>query len=214
MFARICRYILLAGLTLAFILAWLPAVRGLLDGPTYEWGVTLFGQQFSGAGLGGDYWFVAAEAVLGVVILFLGWRAPGMLFKALSAGFTGLWFADGLYTAFILGQDQTFEGATLGVNVSIGMIFTAVYGVLFLLALIWAVFGRPGATPRWGMANTTLLTLALLLLPAQYLLLSTGEGREISDQFGVLITMGQWLLLSLSFVPFAGRPVAAEPALA
>jgi len=214
MFVRACRHLLLIGLTLALILAWLPAVRGLLDGPTYEWGVTLFGRQFSGAGLEGDYWFVAGEAVLGILMLFLGWRAPGALFKALTLGFTGLWFADGLYTAFVLGQDQTFEGATLGVNVSVGTVFTAVYGVLFAAALIWAVFGRPGARPRWSLANSALLSIAVLLLPVQYLLLSTGQGREFSDQFGVLITMGQWLLLSLSFVPFAGRPVAAEPALA
>lgn len=203
--ARIARYVLLAGLTVAFVLAWLPAVRSLLDGQTYEWGLTLFGKTFSGAGLEGDYWFVASEAALGVVTLFLGWRSPGAVFKLLSSAFTGVMFADGVYTGFILGQDQVFEGATLGMNVSVGLIFTAVYGLLFVLALAWAAFGKPGPAPRWTLANSALLTVAVLLLPAQYLLLSTGEGREISDQFGVLMTMGQWLLLSLSFIPWSGR---------
>lgn len=214
MFANIARYILLIGLTLAYILAWLPAVRGLLDGPTYEWGLTLFGKQFSGAGLEGDYWFVAAEAMLGIVTLFLGWRSPGFVFKAVSVLFTGTMFADTLHSAFVLGQDQVFEGATLGVNVSVGMIFLTVYGVLFALSLVWAAFGRPGTPPRWSLANSALLAIVILLLPLQYLLLATGQGREVSDQFGVLITMGQWLLLSLGFAPFARRPAAAEPALA
>lgn len=214
MFANIARYVLLVGLTLAFILAWLPAVRGLLDGPTYKWGLTLFGKQFSGAGLDGDYWFVAAEAALGIVTLFLGWRSPGFVFKALSVLFSGVWFADAVYTNLITGEGQVFEGATLGVNVSVGLIFLTVFGALFALSLVWAVFGRAGTPPRWSLANSALLSVVILLLPVQYLMLSSGQGREFADQFGVLVTMGQWLLLSLSFVPFARRPAAAEPALA
>lgn len=206
MFARICRVALMVGLTAAFVMAWLPLIRSLLDGPTYEWGLTLFGRQFSGAGLSGDYWFVSLEATFGVILLFLGWRAPGALFKILSLFFTGAMFADTLYSAFVLGEGQTFEGATLGVAVSVGTIFMVLYGLMFALALVWAAFGRPGRPPRWSIANSALLTLAILLLPVQYLLLSTGEGREISDQFGVLITMGQWLLVSLSFVPWSRGP--------
>ena len=203
--ARTARYVLLTGLTAAFVLAWLPAVRSLLDGQTYEWGLTLFGKTFSGAGLEGDYWFVASEAVLGIVTLFLGWRRPGAVFKLLSLAFTGVMFADALYTSFMLGQDQVFEGATLGVNLSVGIIFMAAYGLLFALSLIWALFGKGGPAPRWTLANSALFTVAVLLLPAQYLLLSTGQGRELSDQFGVLITMAQWLLLSVSFIPWSGR---------
>jgi len=206
MFARICRVALMVGLTAAFVMAWLPLVRGLLDGPTYEWGLSLFGKQFSGAGLSGDYWLVSLEAALGVILLFLGWRGPGALFKFLSLFFTGAMFADALYSAFVLREGQTFEGATLGVAVSVGTIFMVIYGLMFALALVWAAFGHPGRPPRWSMLNSALLTLALLLLPAQYLLLSTGEGREISDQFGVLITMGQWLLVSLSFAPWTRKP--------
>lgn len=206
MFVRTCRVALMIGLTAAFVMAWLPLVRSLLDGPSYEWGLTLFGKQFSGAGLSGDYWFISLEATLGVVLLFLGWRSPGALFKILSLFFTGAMFADTLYSAFVLGRGQTFEGATLGVAVSVGTIFMAVYGLMFALALVWAAFGQPGRPARWSIANGALLTIALLLLPLQYLLLSTGEGREISDQFGVLITMGQWLLVSLSFVPWTRGP--------
>jgi len=214
MFARTARYILLVGLTLAFILAWLPAVRGLLDGPTYEWGLSLFGHQFSGSGTDGDYWFVASEAVLGIITLYLGWRSPGFFFKAFSLLFSGVWLADAVWSNILTGEGQVFEGATLGVNVSVGLLFLAFFGLMFMLALVWALFGRLGRPPRWGLANSELLSIAVLLLPVQYLLLSTGEAREFSDQFGVLITMAQWLILSLSFAPFARRPIAAEPALA
>ncbi|MBX7249392.1 MAG: hypothetical protein K1X35_10170 [Caulobacteraceae bacterium] len=204
MFARICRVALMIGLTAAFVLAWLPLMRGLLDGDSYEWGLTLFGHAFSGSGLNGDYWFVSAEAALGVIMMALGWRAPGAVFKLLSVAFTGTMLADSLFTLFVLGEGQTFEGATLGMSLSAGMIFLGVYGLLFVLASVWAFAGRPGPAPRWTLVNSGLLTLALLLAPGQYLLLSTGQGRELSDQIGVLITMSQWLLISLAFAPWGG----------
>jgi len=205
MFARLARYGLLLGVFASFLLFWLPFVRSPLDGGSYEWGRAMFGHFFGGAGVGGDYWFVAAGTALGVALLYLGWRRPGAAFKGLSVLWSGVMLAEALYTRFVLGEDITFEGATLGVMVPVSTAFIAAYALVFLFALAWAFGGREERPARWGVVNTLLVGTALVLLPAQYLLLSTGQGREFADQFGVLITMGQWLLIGFAFAPFHGR---------
>ena len=194
------RLVLMMGLTVVTVLGWLPLVRCLLDGPSYEWGTTLFGHQFSGAGLAGDFGYLLAFTGVALVLLYLGWRRPGAPFKIASVLWTGAMLANALHM-LMADPAATFEGATLGVSVSMGLISAVVYGALFALALVWAWLGRAGEPPRWGLANTVILVVALLMLPLQYLLLSSGQGRETSDVIGVLMTMGQWGLLSLSLAP-------------
>jgi hypothetical protein len=103
------------------------------------------------------------------------------------------------------GQEVAFEGATLGVALSFERIAAGIYGLLFLLAATWALLGRPEPASRWTGLNTALLATAVLMLPVQYLLLRTGQGQEARDVIGVLMTMGQWLLISLSLAPWPGR---------
>lgn len=184
-------------LTLPFILFWLPFLRSLFDGASYEWGNTVFGVTFHGAGTGGDFWFPTVGTILGIVLLWSGWRGPDRIFRPLALIVVGLWFADSAYTIGS-GNDIMFEGATLGVALSIGKIALAYYGVL--LALILWGFRRPArAGLPLGLANYALLIVVLALLPAQYYLLSAGRGQEASDQSGVIVTMAQWLLLSAAF---------------
>lgn len=208
--ARMARLALLFGLTAVLVLNWLPLVRGLLDGPSYQWGLQMFGRSYAGAGLEGDYGLLVGWAAIGVGLLFLGWRRPGSLFKGAALLWTGALAADWAWLVW-KGQEVAFEGATLGVALSVERIAAAVYALLFLLAAVWALLGRPTPAPRWTRLNTALLATAVLMLPVQYLLLRTGQGQEARDVIGVLMTMGQWLLVSLSFAswPDAGsRPLA------
>lgn len=201
--ARMARLALLFGLTAVLVLNWLPLVRGLLDGPSYQWGLQMFGRSYSGAGLQGDYGLLVGWAAVGVGLLFLGWRRPGPLFKGAALLWTGALGADWAWLVWS-GQEVAFEGATLGVALSVERIATALYGLLFLLAAVWALLGRPGPAPRWTSLNTALLATAVLMLPVQYLLLRTGQGQEAREVIGVLMTMGQWLLVSLSLAPWSG----------
>ncbi len=41
--------LLLGWTTLTFLLSWLPMIRALFDGATYQWGFALFGIPLSGA---------------------------------------------------------------------------------------------------------------------------------------------------------------------
>lgn len=202
--ARVARLGLLLGLTAVLVLNWLPLVRSLLDGPSYQWGLQMFGRSFGGAGLEGDYGLLVGWAAIGVGLIFLGWRRPGPLFKVAALLWTGALAADSAWIVWS-GQEVAFEGATLGVALSFERIAAGIYGLLFLLAATWALLGRPERASRWTGLNTALLATAVLMLPVQYLLLRTGQGQEARDVIGVLMTMGQWLLISLSLVPWPDR---------
>jgi hypothetical protein len=193
---RAAQAVLMWLLTLPFILYWLPFLRSLFDGASYRWGISLFGRDFSGAGLSGDFWFPCLGVALGIVLLWSGWRGPDRLFRPLALLVAGIWFADAVY-AIASGQDIAFEGATLGMTLSVGRIFVAYYLVLVLMLLDFR--GPPRPARPLGRANKILLLIVILLLPVQYAVLSSGRGQETSDQIGVLITIGQWLLLSAAF---------------
>ena len=62
--ARRLHVLLMSWITLTFVTGWLPFVRGVMDGPTYQWGGGLFAWNFSGAGTGGDFWYAALMAAL------------------------------------------------------------------------------------------------------------------------------------------------------
>jgi len=200
--ARMARLALLFGLTAVLILNWLPLVRGLLDGPSYQWGLQMFGRSFAGAGLEGDYGLLVGWTAVGLALLFLGWRRPGRVFKGAALLWTGALAADWAWLVWS-GREVAFEGATLGVALSVERIAAVVYGLLFVLAAVWVLLGRPAPAPRWTSLNTALLATAVLLLPIQYLLLRTGQGQEARDVIGVLMTIGQWLLVSLSLAPWS-----------
>ncbi|HEV2818035.1 MAG TPA: hypothetical protein VGW40_12540 [Allosphingosinicella sp.] len=184
-------------LTLPFILYWLPFLRSIFDGASYEWGHSLFGRQFSGAGLGGDFWFPCAGVALGIACLWSGWRGPDRLFRPLALSVVAVWLTDAIHT-IASGEDIEFEGATLGMTLSVGRIFLGYYLVLLAL-LLWSFRAPARPALPLGRANQLLLLVVILLLPIQYAVLSSGRGQEASDQIGVLITIGQWLLLSAAF---------------
>jgi hypothetical protein len=180
----------------SFILAWLPLVRSTFDGPGYEWGATYFGRGFHGAGMGGDYWFLLAETILALAILFLGFRRPGAVSTLLLAGWLALNAGSFAHGYIADPEALMFHGDTLGVHVNIGLFALALFGGALAAALAGAVLERGGGKrpPRfaWTRANTIALAVALAPLPLQYFLLSRSSGQEVGDQAGVLLTMLQW----------------------
>jgi hypothetical protein len=200
--------LLMGWLTLSFILAWLPLVRSFMDGITYEWGTSYFGVQFSGAGLTGDLWLLVALSVLAMWLLYRGWRNPTPPFAAVLLAWLGLAAADSLYT-LLLGGGFHFEGATLGVSVSLSLVAPLLHVGFFVLAVIWSVRHRrkphPEHLPTWTGTNLVLVGLVVALFPVQYILLSAGQGQEAKDVIGVLLTIGQWILISMAFFPWKPR---------
>lgn len=194
--ARRIHIVLMGWLTLGFVTAWLPFVRGVMDGPSYQWGSSLFGLRFSGAGTGGDYWFTALSAVVGLALLGFGWRRPNGRFRLFLVAWLALMFADTLYNVIAAPEAYRFRGDTLGVDISLAFVAPALKGAMLGLALWWFQFAPALPVPPLGRANFTLIAIALALLPIQYALLSRGQGQEATDVVGVLLTMAGWALFS------------------
>lgn len=205
--------LLLGWLTLSFVLAWLPLVRALMDGRTYEWGTRYFGIPFSGAGLTGDLWLLIVLSSLAIWLLYRGWRNPSRPFAAVLLAWLGLAAADSLHAVFT-GGSFDFEGATLGVSVSLAIVAPLMHVGVFVLAVIWSVHQarspHPGVRPRWTSTNAALGAMVVLLFPIQFLLLRAGQGQEAKDVIGVLLTIFQWFLISAALYPW--RPRRSAPA--
>ncbi len=197
--------VLLVVTALTCSIFWLPLVRGLMDGPAYEWGN--FG--FSGHGVHGDYWFPVTATFLSIAVLLAGWRCRNALFLVPAT----LWYAFLTYGSVMLAMTAPdtirFQGETMGVDFSLALVAPILSGMMLLLALyVLLVRTPPTQKPYpWNRINTVLLGTVVLLVPMQYILLSRGAIHGFSDQVGVLVTLAQWALLNASFYPWKPKQV-------
>jgi len=196
--------LLLAWTALTTLVFWLPFIRTLMDGPTYEWGLA----GLSGRRLQGDFWFPALGAALALSIRYFGWRGARLPFHALLL----LWLvplgALASWAALSEPEQFRFQGDTLGVDIPLAWAGPAIFGGMALLAVFWVVRNLrsgPRGSHReilpWTPTNRA-LTLALVgLLPVQFLLLRFGEPHGTTDQIGVILTIAQWLLVGFALKP-------------
>ena len=49
---------------ITMIIVWLPLIRGLMDGDSYEWGNSFWGIQVGGQGVHGEYWLLLLQAII------------------------------------------------------------------------------------------------------------------------------------------------------
>lgn len=204
--------LLLAWTALTTLVFWLPFIRTLMDGPTYEWGLAGLG----GRGLQGDVWFPALGAALALSIRYFGWRGAHLPFHALLL----LWLvplgALASWAALSEPDDFRFQGDTLGVDVPLAWAGPTIFGGLALVAIGWVVrdlrSGRSREILPWALANRALLLALLGLLPVQFLLLRFGEPHGTTDQIGVILTIVQWFLIGFALKPRTGHdPARTEP---
>src|SRR5262245_41733513 len=180
---------------------WLPLVRSLMDGDSYEWGFFAF----RGYGLHGDLWLPAVSVMLALAIRWLGWRGARLPFHALLL----LWLvpigAGGAYLSITRPDDFTFQGDTMGLEIPLAPVGILLFGGFAALAVFWAIrdlrSGRRREAPPWTRANTILVSALLALLPIQFILLRFGEPRGTMDKIGVVITIVQWLLVGTALQP-------------
>ena len=194
--SRIVHVLLMAWLTVTLSVAWLPALRGLFDGPSYEWGANLFGISYSGAGLTGDYGYAALNAAIALALLWTGWRSPNGAFRPVLTLWLAFWLASTLYSVVASPDDYRFRGDTLGVDISLAWIGPGLGALMALLALWWWLRAPEIEVPPLAGINRMLIALFLLLVPGQYALLSAGRGQDGFDVAGVAFTLMGWVLLS------------------
>jgi hypothetical protein len=197
---------------LTFLLTWLPLVRGLMDGDSYQWGNSFWGFQLGGRGAHGHYWVLVLQALFGIALLYLGWRGAQQPFSWLLL----LWHiplgVQATYDAFSSPEDYRFRGDSLGVDVSLAWVGPLFFGGFALLSILWVVrnlkLRRERVVLEWARANHVLLLVAVALLPIQFVLLRFGEPHGTGDQLGVILTMLQWVLINLGLYPWAAKALA------
>jgi hypothetical protein len=188
---------------LTTIIFWLPLVRSVFDGASYAWAL---GGALGGRGLQGDLWLPALGVTFALATLWLGWRGARPPFRWLLLGWHLLLGAGATYLAVKHGDQFTFRGDTLGIDVSLAVIGPLLFGGFALAAVLWVVrdliSGRRPAAPPWTLANRYLLGGLVALLPLQFVLFRFGEPNGRTDEIGVLVTIVQWLLLGLALRPW------------
>ena len=205
---RILKVILIVTM-LTMLVIWLPLVRGLMDGDSYQWAGVFWGMQFKGFGIRGDYWVLVLQALFGITLLYLGWRGARQPFHWLLLLWQVPAAVQACYDAFTNPEDYRFQGDTLGVDISLAWVGPLVFGGIALLSLFWVVRDlrsrREKVVPEWTRVNRILLLIVLGLLPIQFVLLRFGEPHGPGDQAGVILTMLQWVLITLSMLPLPKR---------
>jgi len=190
------------------IVVWLPLVRGLMDGESYQWGNSFFGMQLGGRGVRGDYWLLMIQAAFGILVLYLGWRGARPPFHWLLLLWQIPLAAQACYNAFTSPEDYRFRGDTFGVDVSLAWVGPVFAGGFALLSILWVVRDlrrrQEKVVPKWSRANRVFILIALGLLPIQFVLLRFGEQHGTRDQLGVVLTMTQWVLINLALFPWSG----------
>jgi hypothetical protein len=196
------------------IIVWLPFVRGLMDGNTYEWGNSFFGKQFGGHGVNGDYWLPVIQAIFGIALLYLGWRGARPPFHGLLLLWQILMVAQACYNSFTSPEDYRFQGDTFGIDVSLAWVGPVFTGGFVLLSIFWVLRDlrtrQSRLVPEWSRANFVFLLIVLGLLPIQFVLLRFGEPHGTRDQVGVILTMTQWILINCALFPWSGSKRAAQ----
>lgn len=194
----------------SLLFVWLPLVRGVMDGDNYQWGNSFFGFDFGGRGVQGYYWILLLQALLGLAVLVLGWRGARKPFPWLLLLWHILLGAQAIYNSLKFPEEYRFRGDTLGVDVSLAWVGPLLFGGFALLSIWWVIrhVNTPTrAAPEWRRANVILLSIAVILLPIQFILLRFGEQHGTNDQIGVILTMLQLVIINLGLYPWTGRKV-------
>ena len=194
--------------TVAFvtIVSWLPLIRVLFDGVTYQWGTTWFGTGFNSAGLEGDWWMLPVQLAFATTVLYFGYRGPRKPFYTLLPLWFGLYFADIAFAFYKNPEGLMFHGDTLDLHFNMGYPLLGIAGALLVLAIYWLMrdqkAGNTYPQTPWSKRNKTLGIIAGVLMVPIYFLLSTGEPHATTDEIGVILIMIQWGIINAALYPW------------
>jgi len=193
----------------AGILVWLPLVRGATQGTAYQWALA---GGIGGRGVGGDYELLMVGAVYVFSLLFLGWRGGRQPFHWLLLGLHLPLAAAVTYAALKNPQDFRFEGATVGLDVSLAWIGPLLFCGVGCAALVWVLRDFRARRPRalapwvWTRAARVRMLLVLAILPLEVVLFRSGGIQSTQNLVGVALVGWQWVMLNLVIAGAKGSP--------
>lgn len=197
-FFRTLNYLLLlTGLT--FITTWLPFLRAILDGETYQWGTRFFGTMYRGAGVSTDFIYIVLNALVGIALLTsFYWAKNRIIFYILCL----LWFVpmigNSFYEVFV-GEGYSFHGDTLNLHLDLSYVIIPFMLLLGAFVIYMILQDRKQQfRAKWSKKNKRWLAILLIPLPVQAVLLYMGEPHGITDKIGVIIAVLQVILISFA----------------
>jgi hypothetical protein len=191
------------------ILIWLPLIRGLTQGRAYSWTLV---DGIGGRGVGGHYWALVPLAAALIALLYLGERGARLPFHALVLMLHLPLGGAVLYAALVHPEALRFEGATMGIDLSLIVIGPVLFGGFAILALFWVIrdlrHGQRRSAPPWLWTRRNRIRLALVigLLPVEAVLFRSGGIASPMNIVGVGLVFWQWTMLHLALRP-ASIPV-------
>jgi hypothetical protein len=175
-----------------FSFPWLMLVKSLAS-PSYQWGFFAIG----GIGTQGSFWAIPSAVAIGLVLLSAP-RFDRRLFLSGSLVCFLMLFAVLLRAAVTSSGAMTFQAATLGVILPLGLIGPGLYAVSSLLAVLALVAELRHPTPlhptRW---DQRALLGAALLTPVAVAGARLGVPIDgLVAKVGVAAAITQWILLA------------------
>ena len=197
----------------AGILVWLPLVRGATQGAAYQWALA---PGIGGRGIGGDYWVLIPAAAFVLTLLYLGWRGGRRPFPWLLLLFHVPLASAVTYAAWTDPEEFRFEGATIGLDVSLAVIGPVLFCGVAGAAIVWVIRdlrarrSRPLAPWAWTRAARVRLILVIAIVPLEVVLFRSGGIQSTQNMIGVALLGWQWVLLN-RLLAGAQREAQAQP---
>lgn len=182
------------------VLVWLPLVRGATQGSAYQWALT---DGIGGHGVGGDYWMLLPAAAFVISLLYLGWRGGRPPFHGLLLAFHLPLAAAVTYAAWKNPRGFRFEGATVGLDVSLALVGPVLFGGFAIAAILWVLRdvgvrrARPSVPWVWTRATRVRMLLLVILVPLEVVMFRSGGIQSASNLIGVALVGWQWVLVNL-----------------
>jgi hypothetical protein len=192
--------LLLIWVTLLTTVLWLPAVRALMHGETYQW----LAGPLTGEGMGGDYWKLLIALGVVLVLQASGRRGPRPLFPILLLPLLLALAVAAIRFGWLARDDDNF-----GILAPMDNILPVLSIFFLLLAVwwtkrVWSAHRFLHSDPPWVTRNWILLGVAAAIVPLQYVCFAIigGMGNDI----GVILTVLQWFVLNAGLTAPSARP--------
>lgn len=184
----------------SFATSWLPFIRGIADGESYQWGTSLFGNVFYGKGMTGDFYYVVLNVIIGLMLMYsFYWIKNRIAFYLLLILWYGGMIANSFFEVFA-GDGYMFHGDTLNVHLDLSFIIIPlmiVMGVLVVYVILEDL--KYSFVAKGTKKNKFWAILLLTPIPFQAVLFFMGEPHGLTDRIGVIIALLQVALAWTAF---------------
>lgn len=194
-------------IAITFMIVWLPFIRSIFDGETYEWGTSYFGLFIGGKGVTVAFVFLIIQMAFYLTLMYsFYWVQNRLIFYILLT----LWFINSfgnLLFEIIQDGDAMFHGDTMNIHISIMWIVLplALLALLLVIKVIQTDSNSPEEHILWNKKNLLWTYIIVGALPFQFILLYIGEPHETTDEIGVIISIAQCYALPFLYKPWKNK---------